>query len=151
MNRFLTLMLGVLMIIGLLSALIQLYASSDGLQHPFAASLYYLGTSLIMISLIITFRIDINKKVMIANNIIISIFAMNSIVLALICLYSVEPQSRVESLASSIFFCAGMILSSSALFVRPKIKSATTISNKYEETNNLPCSETIAHDKRYHK
>ena len=138
MNRFQTLILGVLMIAGLILALIQLYVSSDGLQHPFRASLYYLGTSFTMIFLIVKYRKDITKKLLITNNIIVSVFAFNSLVLALICLYSLNPQTRVESLASSIFFFAGMILSSSTLFVRTKIKDTSTISNNYEETNTNP-------------
>jgi len=134
MHKFQTLILGVLMIVGLILALIQLYASSDGLQYPFTASLYYLGTSFTMIFLIFKYRKDISKKLVIVNNIIVSLFAMNSLVLALICFYALEPQSRVESLAGSIFFFAGMIVSSSAFFVRPKVKNSTTISNNYEET-----------------
>lgn len=130
MNRFLTLILGSLLVAGTILALIQLYASADGLQHPFTASLYYFGTSLIMISLVMKYRNDISIKHVILNNIIIGLFTINGIVLALICLYALESQSRVESLASSIFFFAGMLASSSVFFVRSKIKNSTIVFNK---------------------
>lgn len=130
MNRFSTLILGFLLVVGTTLTLIQLYASADGLQHPFTASLYYFGTSVIIILLIIKSRNDISIKHVILNNIIISIFTINGIVLALICLYALEPQSNVESLASSIFFFAGMLASSSVFFVRSKIKNSTIASNK---------------------
>lgn len=130
MNRFSTLILSILLVVGTILTLIQLYASADELQHPFTASLYYFGISVIIISLVIKSRNDISIKHMILNNIIISIFTINGIVLALICLYALEPQSRVESLASSIFFFSGMLASSSVFFVRSKIENFTIVFNK---------------------
>ncbi len=138
MHRFSTLILGITWIVGTVFTLIQLYASADGLQYPFTASLYYLGTSLIMIFVVIKFRNKVSKKAVIINNLIITIFTVESILLTLICFYSLEPQTRVESLAGSIFFFAGMIVSSSVFFVRTKIQNITTISNNYEETNTNP-------------
>lgn len=138
MSRFSTLILSALWIVGTILTLIQLYASSDGLQYPFTASLYYLGTSLIMTFIVIKFRDEVSKKAVIMNNLIITIFTVESILLALICFYSLEPQTRVESLAGSIFFFAGMIVSSSVFFVKSKAQDSVTISNNYEETNTNP-------------
>ena len=118
MHKYSTLILVVLLFVGTVLTLIQLYASTDGLQHPFNASLYYLGTSITMILLLIKFRKVTSKKFVIINNFLITIFTLNSIVFALICLYTLEPVGRVDSLASAIFFFAGMIASSSAFFVR---------------------------------
>lgn len=138
MNKFSTLILSVIWIVGTIFTLIQIYASSDGLQYPFTASMYYLVTSLIMTFVVIKFRNEVSKKAVIMNNLIITIFTVESILLALICFYSLESQTRVESLAGSIFFFAGMIVSSSVFFVRTKIQNFTTISNNYEETNTNP-------------
>jgi hypothetical protein len=138
MNKFSTLILSVIWIVGTILTLIQLYASADGLQYPFTASLYYLGTSLIMTLVVIKFRNEVSKKAVIMNNLIITIFTVESILLALICFYSLEPQTRVESLASSIFFLAGMVVGSSVFFVSSKVQNSTTISNKNVETNSLP-------------
>jgi len=138
MNKFSTLILSIILIVGTIFTLIQLYASEDGLQYPFLASLYYLGTSLIMTFVVIKFKNKVRKKAVIMNNLIITIFTVESILLALICFYSLEPQTRVESLAASIFFFAGMIVSSSAFFVRSIVQNSTTISNNYEETNTNP-------------
>lgn len=141
MNRFSTLILSVIWIIGTIFTLIQLYASPDGLQYPCIASLYYLITSLIMTFVVIKFRNEVSKKAVIMNNLIIAIFTVESILLALICFYSLEIQGRVESLAGSIFFFAGMIVSSSVFFVRTKIQNFTAIYNNYEETNTNPQAE----------
>ena len=141
MNRFSTLILIVIWILGTIFTLIQLYASPDGLQYPFTASMYYLVTSLIMTFVVIKFRNVVSKKAVIMNNLIIAIFTVESILLALICFYSLEIQVRVESLAGSIFFLAGMIVSSSVFFVRTKIQNFTAISNNYEERNTNPQSE----------
>jgi len=135
MSKFSTLILSALWIIGTILTLIQLYASADGLQYPFTASLYYLGTSLIMALIVIKSRNDVSKKAVIMNNLIITIFTFESILLALICFYSLEPQTRVESLAGSIFFFSGMIVSSSVFFVKPKVQDSLTLSNNYEERN----------------
>lgn len=130
MSRFSTLILSVIWIVGTVFTLMPLYASADGLQYPFTASMYYLGTSLMMTFVVIKFRNEVSKNAVIMNNLIISIFAVESILLALICFYSLDPQTRVESLAGSIFFFAGMIVSSSVFFVRSKVKDSTAISNK---------------------
>jgi len=42
--------------------------------------------------------------------------------LSLICLYALEPQSRVEPLASSFFFLSSMVASSSMFFAISKTK-----------------------------
>lgn len=118
MHKYSTLILVALMVAGTVLTLIQLYTSTDGLQHPFTASLYYLGTSITMILLLIKFRKVTSKKFVIINNFLITIFTLNSIVFALICLYALEPEGRVDSLASAIFYFAGMIAGSSAFFVR---------------------------------
>jgi len=138
MSRFSTLILSVIWIFGTIFTLIQLYASADGLQYPFTASIYYLGTSLVMTFIVIKFKNEVSKKAVIMNNMIISIFTVESILFTLICSYSLEPQTRVESLAGSIFFFAGMIVSSSVFFVRSKVQNSTTISNENEETNTKP-------------
>jgi hypothetical protein len=132
MSRFLTLILVVLMVFGTFTALIQLYASSDNLQHPFEASLFYLGTAFIMVLVIFRFRKETSKKHLIMNNFFISIFTFQSLIFALICLYALEPQSRVETLASSLFFFAGMIVSSSSFFVSPKLENSSTVLNQSE-------------------
>lgn len=119
MHKYSTLILVALIVTGTVLTLIQLYTNIDGLQHPFTASLYYLGTSITMISLLMKFSKDTSKKLMIINNFVITIFTLNSIVFALICLYTLEPEGRVDSLASAIFFFAGMIASSSAFWVCP--------------------------------
>jgi len=138
MSRFSTLILSVIWIFGTIFTLIQLYASADGLQYPFTASIYYLGTSLVMTFIVIKFKNEVSKKAVIMNNMIISIFTVESILFTLICYYSLEPQTRVESLAGSNFFFAGMIVSSSVFFVRSKVQNSTTISNENEETNTKP-------------
>lgn len=131
MHKYSTLILVALMVAGTVLTLIQLYTSTDGLQHPFTASLYYLGTSITVILLLMKFRRNTSKKLVIMNNFVITIFTFNSIILSLICLYSLEPEGRVDSLASAIFFFAGMIASSSAFFVRSThIKLVTVSTNE---------------------
>lgn len=128
MHKYSTLILVALMVVGTVLTLIQLYTSTDDLQYPFTASLYYLGTSITMILLLMKFRKDTNKKLVIINNFVIIIFTLNSIVFALICLYALEPEGRVDSLASAIFFFAGMIAGSSVFFVRPTQPKLVTVS-----------------------
>lgn len=122
MNKFLTLILTILFLVGTSLSLMELYSSENSLEHPFIASLYYLGTSIIIVLIVIRFSKDISKKVFIINSLIISLFTIMSILFALICLYTLVPQSRVESLASSIFFFAGMLAGSSTFFVSDRIK-----------------------------
>lgn len=119
MHRYLTMILTILLVVGTSLALIELYASADAIQYPLRASLYYLGTSLLMIFFIIKFTKDISKNLFIMNIILIIIFIADGMLLALICLYALEPVTRIETLASSIFFLSGMIAGSSLFFTRP--------------------------------
>jgi hypothetical protein len=127
MNKYTTLLLSILLIMGTLSALMQLYDSSD-VQHPLTASLYFLVTSLVMMFVVIKYSNEIKYKIL-----IIAIFTIESVLLALICLYSLEPQSRVESLASSIFFFSGMLASSSIFFASSKVKNSNMLCKNSEE------------------
>jgi len=120
MHRYLTLILTVLLVVGTTLALIELYASADTIQYPLSASIYYLGTSLLMILFVLKFRRDVSKNLFIINSILITIFIVDGVLLALICLYALEPITRVETLASSIFFFSGMITGSSLFFVKPE-------------------------------
>ena len=138
MYKYSTLIFSILFILGTILSLIELYASSDGLQYPISSSLYYLTTSLIMIFVFFKFNQQLVKKVFLINNLIIILFTIHGVILALICLYALEPDNRVESLASSIFFFSSMIASASIFFVKSKVEESVKSSNKYEETNNLP-------------
>lgn len=131
MHKYSTLLLTILMISGTLLSLIQLYATSDGLQYPLTASIYYLLSSLFIIFVFIIYSKEARRKILIVNSLIIVFFTIESLLFALICLYSLEPQSRVESLASSIFFFSGMIASGSIFFSRAEVKNS-------EETNTNP-------------
>jgi len=128
MNKYSTLLLSILLIMGTFLALMPLYASSDGLQHPLTASLYFLVTSLVMMFVVIKYSNEIKNKIL-----IIAIFTIESVPLALICLYSLEPESRVESLASSIFFFSGMLASSSIFFASSKVKNSNMLCKNSEE------------------
>jgi hypothetical protein len=138
MHKFSALILSSIFVSGTVLALLQLYASADGLQHPLRASLYYLGSAIAMISVLVKFRKNSSKRLIVINNALISIFAVNSIVLALICLYALQPEGRVDSLAGAIFFFAGMVAGSSAFFVRAKANDLAAVSDKYEKSSTEP-------------
>lgn len=121
MSKFLTYIIFILLIVATFLALAELYA--EGEQNPLIASQYYLGTSLIIVILLIRFSKNISKKLFIINTIIISLFTLQSIFFALTCLYALEPENKVASFASSIFFLAGMIVGSSTFFISSKIKT----------------------------
>lgn len=118
MYKYSTFIFSILFMIGTILSLIELYASSDGLQYPVSSSLYYLTASLFMIFILFKFNQQIVKKAFFINNFIIIVFAIEGVILALICLYALEPDTRVESLASSIFFFSSMIASASIFFVK---------------------------------
>ena len=52
MNKFLTLILTILFLVGTSLSLMELYSSENSLEHPFIASLYYLGTSIIIVLIV---------------------------------------------------------------------------------------------------
>jgi hypothetical protein len=123
MSKLPTITIAIIWFLGTIFALIQLYGSADNMQYPLKASLYYLGASLIIGFVVIKFRNNLSKKATIINNIIITLFTVEGVLFALICLYSLIPETRVDSLASSIFFFAGMLASSSIFFAKPKIQN----------------------------
>lgn len=133
MHKFSTSILSITFMIGILLSLIELYASSDKLQHPLSSSIYYLITSLIMIFLLLKFSTDIVKRTLLINNFIIAIFAIQGVLLALICLYALEPKTKVEFFASSIFFFSSMLASGSVFFVQNRAEKNVEASNKTQE------------------
>jgi hypothetical protein len=138
MPKFSTLILTALFVVGATLSLIQLYAGSDGLQHPFIASLYYFVTAILMISSLFKFRRDTSKIVLIINNLVITLFTVASVIFALICLYALEPEGSMDSLAGAIFFIAGMLASSAIFFAGANANGASAVSDRYGETSSRP-------------
>jgi len=62
MSKFSTLLLSVIFIIGMTLSLMQLYFSTDEIQYPFMASLYYLATSFVIGFLFVKLNLGISLK-----------------------------------------------------------------------------------------
>jgi hypothetical protein len=122
-NKLITLVIFITYSIGLILSLIQLYAASDEIIHPQLASYFYFGSGVILLGLI-NLQKNISNKLKGINSFIIFFFALSGIVLALICLYSLDDGKLVDTFAGAIFFLSGM-LPASYIFVLFKA------SNKY--------------------
>lgn len=117
MPKYSTPILLLLLLIAWVWCLTPLYNSADGLQHPLVAGCRYLGLAIVMGVVMIKAGKAASLKLAIMNGIIMAFFIVLGVLLTLICLYSLEAEGHVDSLASAVFFLGAMIAGSSMFFV----------------------------------
>ena len=118
-NTALTVLVSVVGWLGIILALIMLYASPDKAVYSFEASLFYLASSVLVFS----FFYNLDKetsKILKWINILLGLFYMLcGVMLSLICLYA-HPSpllGTVDPAGAVIFFVGSMLVGSGLFFM----------------------------------
>ena len=111
--------------LGLIFALILIYASPDNIAHTFEASLFFLASSIVIFSLSmnLSFKVEPNNLMKIIYAITLFQFSLNATVLALICKYAHPMGNDISDMpALYIFsFSASLLLLAFIDILRKKI------------------------------
>jgi len=125
MHKYTTFLLFLVLFIGTILSYAQIFPVEENESYPLIGSYYYIGTSLVMVFLLIKSEEKISKAKLWTNNFIIVLFVSSSILLSLICFYSLPlKEVTLESLGGSIFFLCGMIVGSVSIFINARVRTA---------------------------
>jgi len=122
-NTLLTALVAFVVFIGSTLALMQMYASSDGISRPLYGSIEYLATSVFVFSFLYNFDQATSTILKWINILLSSIFAVWGFLLSLICLYASPVENQSFPLASALFLSSTMVASSGIFFMARKIRT----------------------------